>query len=192
MQPSQTELFFCKVPVLVEGPEDIAFLSIYMHKNNLWGEFRRLGCHFIPCIGKTNMSRPLAIAKGLGMKPFVVFDGDCDKATGKADCQQQRDNGCILKLIGSNENPIQDENLISDNFVMWKTRILDEIRSHVGEDLWDEKELKAREKYKLQSGVRRKNPVLVSATTELLLEANTDISPLEETVSALIKFASGE
>ena len=191
MQPSQTELFFCKVPVLVEGPEDIAFLSVYMQKNDLWNEFRRLGCHFIPCIGKTNMSRPLAIAKGLGMRPFVIFDGDCDKASGKAGCQQQRDNGCILNIVGSDATPIQDENLFSDNFVMWKTRILDEIRSHVGEDLWDEKEQEARKKYKLQSGVKRKNPVLVSATMELLLENNTDLSPLEETVSALIKFANG-
>ncbi|MEW8626588.1 MAG: AAA family ATPase [Candidatus Thiodiazotropha sp.] len=192
MQPSQTELFFCKVPVLVEGPEDIAFLSVYMQKNALWSEFRKLGCHFIPCIGKTNMSRPLAIAKGLGMHPFVVFDGDCDKASGKANCQQQRDNGCILNLVGSDAAPIQDENIFSDNFVMWKTRILDEIRSHVGEDLWDTKEQEARDRYMLQSGVKRKNPVLVSATTELLLEENTDLSPLEQTVNALIKFANGK
>jgi predicted ATP-dependent endonuclease of OLD family len=192
MQPSQTELFFCKVPVLVEGPEDIAFLSVYMHKSGLWAEFRRLGCHFIPCIGKTSMSRPLAIAKGLGMKPFVVFDGDCDKASGNDDCQQKRDNGCILKLLGSDADPIQNENLFSGNYVMWKTRILDEVRSHVGEDLWDEKEKEAREKYTLQAGVKRKNPFLVSATTELLLEENINITPLENTVSALIKFASGE
>ena len=190
MQPSQTELFFCKVPVLVEGPEDVAFLSVYMQKKGLWNEFRRLGCHFIPCIGKTNMSRPLAIAKGLGMQPFVVFDGDCDKATGKANCQQKRDNGCILKLMGSDAAPVQDENLFSDNFVMWKTRILDEIREYIGGSLWDEKEQKAREIYKLQSGVNRKNPVLVSATTELLLEENTDLMPLEKTVDALIKFAN--
>jgi len=190
MQPSQTELFFCKVPILVEGPEDIAFLSTYMQKNGQWSEFRKLGCHFIPCIGKTNMSRPLAIAKGLGMKPFVVFDGDCDKATGKKDCKQKRDNSCILSLIGTDSDPIQNENVFSDSFVMWKTRILDEIRAHVGEDLWDRKEHEARDKYTLQSGVKRKNPVLVSATTELLLENDTDMSPLKKTVDALINFAS--
>ncbi|GJL65167.1 MAG: ATP-dependent endonuclease [Nitrospirales bacterium] len=192
MQPSQTELFFCKVPVLVEGPEDISFLSIYMQKNNLWSEFRKLGCHFIPCIGKTNMSRPLAIAKGLGMQPFVIFDGDCDKASGRAGCQQQRDNGCILNLVGSDAEAIQDENLFSDNFVMWRTRILDEVRSHVGEELWDEKEQEARDKYTLQSGVKRKNPVLVSATTELLLEDNVDMSPLKRAVCSLINFANGK
>ena len=192
MQPSQTELFFCKTPIFVEGPEDIAFLSVYMQKKGLWSEFRKLGCHFIPCIGKTNMSRPLAIAKGLKMKPFVVFDGDCDKATGKADCQQRRDNGCILKLVESDADPIQEENLFSDNFVMWKTRILDEIRSHVGKELWDQKEHEAREKYTLQSGVKRKNPVLVSATTELLIDEGIDLSPLEQAVTNLINFARSE
>lgn len=128
MQPSQTELFFCKVPVLVEGPEDIALLSTFMHEMGHWGEFRRLGCHFIPCMGKTNMSRPLAIANGLGLKPFVVFDGDCDKATDRGDDQQRRDNGCLLRLLGSEETPIQDRNLIATNYVMWRTRILDEVR----------------------------------------------------------------
>ena len=189
MQPSQTELFFCKVPVLVEGPEDIAFLSAYMHANGLWSEFRRLGCHFIPCMGKTNMSRPLAIANGIGMKPFVVFDGDCDKASNKENDEHKRDNGCLLKLLGSPAAPIQDANLFATNFVMWKSRILDEMRGQVGEAVWDRKEQEARDKYKLQSGVQRKNPVLVSATTELLIQANADVSLLERAVSSLLEFA---
>ena len=172
-----------------EGPEDIAFLSAYMHAKGLWGEFRRLGCHFIPCNGKTNMSRPLAIANGIGMKPFVVFDGDCDKATAKENDQQKRDNGCLLKLLGSTNAPIQDANLFATNFVMWKSRVLDEMRGQVGEAVWNQKEQEARDKYKLQSGVQRKNPVLVSAMTELLIQANADVSLLERAVSSLLEFA---
>ncbi len=192
MQPSQTELFFCKVPVLVEGPEDIAFLSTFMHNADLWSEFRRLGCHFIPCIGKTNMSRPLAIANRLGLKPFVVFDGDCDKATDRADDQQKRDNGCLLRLLGSDEAPLQDKNLIATNYVMWRRRILDEIRQQVGEAEWDKCEQEARDKYKLQSGVKRKNPVLVSATSELLLKEGKKMPLIEEAVSALMTFANSK
>lgn len=100
MQPSQTELFFCKVPVLVEGPEDIVFLSTFMHKVDLWSEFRRLGCHFIPCNGKTNMSRPIAIANGLALKPFVVFDGDCDKASDNEDDQQKNRQWLFAQFVG--------------------------------------------------------------------------------------------
>jgi len=192
MQPSQTELFFCKVPVLVEGPEDIAFLSTFMHNAGLWTEFRRLGCHFIPCIGKTNMSRPLVIANRLGLKPFVVFDGDCDKATDTADDQQRRDNGCLLSLLGSDENPLSEQNLFGGNFVMWRTRILDEVRQQVGEAEWDQREQGARDKYKLQSGVKRKNPVLVSATTELILGAGIQIPLLEQAVKSLLEFSNPE
>jgi predicted ATP-dependent endonuclease of OLD family len=192
MQPSQAELFFCKVPVLVEGPEDIAFLSTCMQVMGLWGEFRRLGCHFIPCIGKTNMSRPLAIANGLGLKSFVVFDGDCDKSNDSADDQQKRDNGCLLKLLGSEDSPIQSGNLFSTNFVMWRTRILDEVRNQVGEAEWDQREQEARDKFKLQSDVKRKNPVLVSATTELLMRAEVDIPVLKQVVGSLIEFAKSQ
>lgn len=192
MQPSQTELFFCKVPVLVEGPEDIAFLSTFMHNARLWGEFRRLGCHFIPCIGKTNISRPLAIANRLGLRAFVVFDGDFDKATDSADDQQKRDNGCLLTLLGSEQAPLQDKNIIATNYVMWRTRILDETRQQVGEAEWDKHEQQAREKYKLQSGVKRKNPVLVSATLELLLKERTQMPLIEKAVNALMNFASSK
>lgn len=190
MQPSQTELFFCKVPVLVEGLEDIAFLSAFMHHAGLWSDFRRLGCHFIPCMGKTNMSRPLAIANGLGLNPFVIFDGDCDKATDKVDDQQRRDNGCLLRLLGADIDPLQAQTLFGANFVMWRTRILDEVRQQVGEEEWDQREQEAREQYKLQSGVKRKNPVLVSATSELLLNAGVQIPMIEQAVAALLKFAN--
>jgi hypothetical protein len=64
MQPSQNELFFPRVPVLVEGTEDIAFVSTHLRLSDRWQSFRRYGCHFVVCGGKSAMSRPLAIAKG--------------------------------------------------------------------------------------------------------------------------------
>lgn len=72
---------------------------------------------------------------------------------------------------------------------MWRTRILDAVRLQVGELEWDRYEQAARDKYKLQSGVKRKNPVLVSATTELLLEADVQVPAIEQAVAALLKFA---
>ena len=138
------------------------------------------------------MSRPLVIANRLGLKPFVVFDGDCDKATDKADDQQRRDNGCLLSLLGSDENPLPEQNLFGASFVMWRTRILDEVRQQVGEAEWDQREQEARDKYKLQSGVKRKNPVLVSATTELILGAGMQIPLLEQAVRSLLEFSNPE
>jgi putative ATP-dependent endonuclease of OLD family len=189
MQPSQAELFFCKAAVLVEGPEDVAFLTVFLKRGDGWREFRRLGCHFVVCDGKTNMSRPLVIAHGLGLPSFAVFDGDCDKASDAPNDEHRRDNGCLLRLLGSNANPVQDKNLVETNVVMWRTRILDEIRTEIGEHEWDTAEQEARAAFKLQSGVRRKNPVLVAATLELLLNKGIRILSLERVTDALLEFA---
>ena len=189
MQPGQTELFFCKVPILVEGPEDVAFLSTWLQKSGNWKEFRRLGCHFIPCGGKTNMSRPLAIANRLGLGPYVVFDGDCDNDSGRENDQQRRDNGCLLKLLGSDQEPISAENVFAINFTMWRTRILDEVRSSVGAERWDALEEEARVRFKLQSGVKRKNPVLVAAAAELALEDDCNLALIEQASNAILEFA---
>lgn len=39
MQPSQNELFFSSVPVLVEGTEDIAIIATYLRLSEKWNEF---------------------------------------------------------------------------------------------------------------------------------------------------------
>lgn len=189
MQPSQAELFFCKVPILVEGPEDVAFVSTFLQHNGYWDDFRRLGCHFVVCDGKTNMSRPLAIATGLGLAAFVIFDGDCDRASNAQNDEHRRDNGCLLNLLGTEDDPIQERTLIRKNFVMWRTRILDDLRTEIGEQEWDTTEKSARAAFKLQAGVRRKNPMLVAATVELLLRKGLQMSSLEATTDALLEFA---
>ncbi|HHM12191.1 MAG TPA: hypothetical protein ENJ16_01460 [Planctomycetaceae bacterium] len=129
------------------------------------------------------MSRPLVIANGLSLPTFAVFDGDCDRD------DQERDNGCLLNLLGSEENPIQDITLVGDRFVMWRTRILDETRTEVGAEQWDAAESHARETYGLQTGVRQKNPLLISATLERLFELDADFETLSRVVEAILQFA---
>jgi len=116
MQPTMNELYFCSFPVLVEGLEDIAFISTYIQLTERWNDFRKLGGHFVVCNGKTNMSRPLAICKGLSASCYVVFDGDCnDNAE-----NNMRDNNCILKLCGLKDGqPLQSETFWASNLVMW-------------------------------------------------------------------------
>lgn len=189
MQPAQTELFFCKVPLLVEGPEDVAVLTTWMHHRELWNDFRRLGCHFIPCNGKTNMSRPLAVANGLGMPAFAVFDGDRDRATDDSGDQQQRDNGCILHLMESEAPQLPDRNVFETNMVMWRTRILDEIQAEIGIAEWERYEQEARRTYALESGVRRKNPMLISGTLELICNNNQTVECIDRAANQIMKFA---
>ncbi len=186
MQPSQNELFFCKVPVLVEGPEDVAFISTYLSHLGKWAEFRRLGCHFVVCEGKTNMSRPLAIANGLKLPAFVVFDGDCDRENLEEQC---RDNGCLLSLTGENSDPIVKAPYFGNRTVMWHSRIFDDICLEIGEEAWNTAEEEARNTYMLQAGVKRKNPVLITATLEKLLSDDIEFGLLQRLCENLIAYA---
>ena len=189
MQPSQNELFFSQVPVLVEGTEDIAFISTHLHLSKKWSEFRRCGCHFIVCGGKTNLSRPLAIAQGLGVPAYVIFDGDCDKATGGDKSKHETDNQCILNLCNFQTSPLPDSDFFSESLVMWHTRIQDEVIADIGNENWNKAVLKARQDHALSDGVRRKNPLLISATLENLWNEGIKSSLLEKLCEGLLKYA---
>jgi len=43
LQPNIAEMFFARVPVLVEGLEDISYITTELHLSGNWSEFRRLG-----------------------------------------------------------------------------------------------------------------------------------------------------
>lgn len=189
MQPSQNELFFSQIPILVEGPEDIAFISTHMHLNQKWADFRRYGCHFVVCGGKTNMSRPLAIATGLGIPAYVVFDGDCDKATDQENDQQVRDNTCILNLCGDDSKPLQDSPCYKDSMFMWSTRIREDIVTELGKDAWNKAEQNARQEHSLLDGVKQKNPLLITATIENLWRQGIKSDYLDKLCNGILDHA---
>src|SRR5699024_2367275 len=63
LNPIINEMFFCKIPILVEGPEDLAFITSILMLNDEIDEFRRYGCNIVPVNGKCNLLKPLARAK---------------------------------------------------------------------------------------------------------------------------------
>lgn len=189
MQPSQNELFFCKLPILVEGSEDVAFIATWLQYHGHWQEFRRLGCHFVICEGKTNMSRPLAIANLLKLPSFVIFDGDCDKAIDDQRKNHFRDNKCLLSLAGEESEPIIDECFFGGRTVMWRTRIMDVIRDEIGAEVWEHAENDVRSSQRMQ-GVKRKNPILVAATLEKLFTDGVNIPRLDRLGALLLHYAN--
>ena len=189
MQPSQNELFFSQTPILVEGPEDIAFISTHLHLTGKWTDFRRFGCHFVVCGGKTNLSRPLAITEGLSVPAFVVFDGDCDKAKGSDRNKNETDNKCILNLCGLELAPLPDSPHFTDRLVMWQTRIGDEIRLEIGHEKWNKAEATARAQHGLIDGVRQKNPLVIAATLEILWKEGIRSASLDRLCNSLLKYA---
>ena len=190
MQPSQNELFFSRVPVLVEGVEDVAFISTHLHLLGHWEKFRRYGCHFVVCGGKGPMSRPLAIALGLSLNPFVVFDGDGDHA-GEEE-RHRRDNGCLLRLVGlGGEETFPSHTVWSDRLVMWHRRLEREIRDEVGDDGWERARSAAFEALGFSESPSPKNTLWIAGTLEGLQQEGIQSEQLEKLCQAILEHAKG-
>ncbi|MGD0624085.1 MAG: hypothetical protein ABSB32_05135 [Thermodesulfobacteriota bacterium] len=147
-------------------------------------------CHFVVCEGKNSMSRPLAIAIGLGIPAFVVCDGDANECDDASRSQShERDNGCLLRLCGLMLDPIPEEIYWSSRLVMWKTKILTEIRNELDADVWNEAEIEARSTADLRDGVAQKNPLVISATLERLWEKGIKSKHLERLCRSVLAHA---
>jgi predicted ATP-dependent endonuclease of OLD family len=187
MQPSQKELYFTRVAVFVEGLEDIGYIASHLTLQQHWLYFRRLGCHFIVTGGKTNMSRPLAIAKELCIRAFAVFD--CDTDDEKQPKTQARDNLCIMRLCGIKDaDPMPKEHLYFDNCVAWRTRIEDVIRAEAGDKCWQEVTSHVRETLGLQ-GIAQKNKLFIAAIMEELYKRKFVSAALTELSCRILAFA---
>jgi predicted ATP-dependent endonuclease of OLD family len=188
MQPSQNELFFARVPILVEGPEDVAFISSHLHLFGHWEDFRRHGCHFIVCGGKNAMSRPLAIALGLGLEPFVVFDGDGSDEKNRE--KHEKDNGCILRLCDLNDQEIfPTETLWNSRLVMWHTQLRKEVSEDVGAETWGKACEQAFKRLGLSERLSQKNSLWIASTLEQLCQAEISSKTLERLCSNMLRYA---
>jgi putative ATP-dependent endonuclease of the OLD family len=165
LNPIINEMFFCNVLILTEGIEDVAFLSTYMMLTKNYSSFRKCGCHFVPVGGKSEIIKPLAMAKILGIPCFVIFDADTDKTKPTEIDQHKLENKIIQELL---DCPKADEwpndNIFGENFAIWKTKFADVIKGEF-KDKWDKYKCQA-EKYYGHAGELNKNPLLIARTLE--------------------------
>ena len=190
MEPSLSELYFCDVAVLVEGSEDVAYLTAHLALTNQLDWFRRLGCHFVICRGKTNISRPLAIAKCLHIPAYTFFDSDTDK---KKDIEREaRDNGCLFALT---DNADQDCRSVHSIFTktasMFSPNLTVAVREEYGSDNWEALSNEVREKFGIGEGVSAKNAYLIAHCLEVAYEKKGPSQILEK-VAALIRVYAEE
>ncbi|MCD8139727.1 MAG: ATP-dependent endonuclease [Planctomycetaceae bacterium] len=118
LNPNIAEMFFTKIPVFVEGIEDQAYITTHLHLTGQWTEFRRHGCHIIPVGGKSQLLRPIAIAKELGIPFFVIFDSDSDARKQEHLDMHERDNKALLTLLGREKDisAFPDQCILAPNF----------------------------------------------------------------------------
>ncbi len=185
MQPSQNELYFTRIAVLVEGPEDVAFLSTCMSLLGYWSEFRRLGCHFVVASGKLNLSRPLAIAQGLEIPAFAIFDADRTDQ----DENNKRNNRCLFELCGmSGVDALPNDIVWGPHLVAWPNTIKHSVSADVGEDNWNRTDVEIRKKFGYE-GIGQKNQLVVAAILEGLWNNGVKSAVLAKACEAILAFA---
>lgn len=185
LRPEISEMFFSRKLILVEGIEDVAYLTSYIQLMGKLPDFRRSGYHIIPVGGKNELLKPLAIAKLLKIEVFVVCDADTDKTREDEVNKHKKDNAAILYLLGHDisENwPKAD--IRKPNLRMWKTNITNTVGPEFGEDWKTHEDLAA--SYYGNAGGLKKNPLAVSRALESAWKAGLKSATLQELVDSLL------
>lgn len=96
MTPWMNEGFFASVVVLVEGEDDrAAILGVAAARGH---DLESDGIAIIPCMGKTNIDRPLLIFRSLGISAYPIWDSDREGNTPQVEV-----NRLLLRMIGDTE-----------------------------------------------------------------------------------------
>jgi predicted ATP-dependent endonuclease of OLD family len=148
LQANLNEMFFTQRLIIVEGLEDVAYITAYLHLTNRWDEYRRHGCHMIAADGKDRIIQPLAIANAIGIRTLVVFDSDGEvyaltpgeDANGFVARNRPahiRDNNAIQRLCGvASPEPFPAHTVFSDRLVMWHSDIGSVVQEDIGDQSW--------------------------------------------------------
>lgn len=109
------------------------------------------------------MSRLVAIASGLNMPAWTIFD--CDGNCKDRDRENnERDNICLLRLCdGDPVNCFPADPVFGDDHACWPNAILPCVKKDIGETLWNDTAHQVRDNFQL-SGLDQKNHVLLAET----------------------------
>lgn len=128
MTPWVNEGFFADVAVLVEGEDDRAAIlgvAVSMGQN-----FDSEGISVIPCIGKSNLDRPLVIFRRLGIPTYLIWDGDDGEQDAKAE-----DNKRLLRLVHQPEEEWPSG--VKEHHACFKVKLETTLAEEIGKALFD-------------------------------------------------------
>lgn len=197
MQGPMNEMFFATVRILVEGIEDIAYISSYLTLMGRWQKFRSFGCHLVQVQGKSHLIEGIAIAKHFGLPTMVIFDCDGDtpedepgKPTGRRK-KQEDDNKAVFSLMGATgASAFPALTVWNADVVAWPTKIGDIVQADIGKD-----ELaKIKDKVRTARGINvpnmEKNPLFIGYVMAQAWEDGKRSATLEKLCNHIVKFAA--
>lgn len=191
LQPSLNEMFFCPILVLVEGLEDIAYITTHLNLAGHWGEWHRLACHLVPANGKSRLIQPLAIATLMCIPTFVVFDADAHEADNGSGnlAKHARDNTVLLRLTGvTSPLALPTETFWGDSAVMWHSEMGAIVEAEFGNDAWRTYTDKARAQNGFAKGLD-KNSLYIADLLSAAWSDGVRSPSLEELCKRILGFA---
>lgn len=188
LQPGISEMFFAKLPVLIEGLEDVSYITTYLHLSGYWPEFRRLGCHLVPVHGKDKLIRPIAIALELNTPFFVVFDADGNTTREDHRRRQQIDNHAIISLLDMDVDDFPTVTTIQDNCIIWPENMGSAVKVDLNDGQYDTYIERARAAYHHEGGLE-KHDLFIAEWLTAAYENGFRSSALEMLCSRVIEYA---
>ena len=160
LTPLMREGFFAGKVVLVEGDSDR--IAVMRAAEMLGTPLDGRGVAVIPCGSKSGLPGPLAMFLELGVRTYVVWDGDGN--TGK----EKRVNARLLSLLGRGDGGGEDGwlGVTTDDFACFRDNLEVELRSDMGEDIYDRLVSEYRKAYRL----KERNPKKPLVTRLLMRE----------------------
>lgn len=188
LNPSTSEMFFCKTLILTEGHEDIAYIASALALTGSMDQFRKHGCHIVAVGGKSELIKPIAMARLLKIPVFVVADADTNKVKLDEIARHRKDNKSILSLLGYSADAEWPTSTVwKDDLVIWKTNLTDEIAAELGQE-WGRHFDVARAQYDNAPDLK-KNPLAIAHALESAWKANVRSALLMKLVERLLVFA---
>lgn len=135
LQSRRSELFFSQRLILVEGVEDEAYLTAYLHLLNYWDDFRKYGASVVPVDGKSSILLPLIIAKEMRIPVYVLFDADLNEKKEERLINHRKDNQALFRACGIDDPAgvsFTNNVFAIKGLTVWETQIADVIEQDVG------------------------------------------------------------
>ena len=189
LRPHVAEMFFTRVPVLVEGLEDASYITTALHLSGQWADFRRLGCHIIPVNNKDKLIQPLAIARELGIPVFVVFDADGDTTRADLRARHEKDNKALMHLLNVTGGAFPTTNVLGHDHAIWPTSLTQIVEADFGADCNKYKE-GARLHYAQEGGLEKHDLFIADWLSEAHADGKT-ATTLAALCTAILRYAQG-
>ena len=191
LQPHLNEMFFTPKLILVEGIEDVAYITSWMILSGRWDAFRRHGCHIVAANGKSYLIEPIIIAQALDIPVFALFDADGNKTNPSERVRHEKENKELLKLLGGNDSdPFPNAIAWGTSYVQWPTNLGDLLKTEVGATVWDQTFGQATTGLGNPEGSYIKNPLHIGDHLDLLKKEGHTASSLDRLCTEILRFAA--